>query len=85
MPEVTTDRLDWFQAARFGMFIHWGPYAVQQNGEWSQNADEISTADYEVVADGLTAELFDAEVGRHCAPRYRSGHYRTIADADPYP
>ena len=31
MPEVTTDRLGWFQAARFGMFIHWGPYAVQQN------------------------------------------------------
>lgn len=22
------DRLDWWQAARFGLFVHWGPYSV---------------------------------------------------------
>ena len=56
-----SSRLEWFQEARFGMFIHWGPYAVQRNGEWSQNADSIPTADYERVADRFTAERFDAD------------------------
>lgn len=26
-------RMQWFREARFGMFIHWGPYAVAA-GEW---------------------------------------------------
>ena len=25
----TADRLAWFNDARFGMFVHWGPFAVQ--------------------------------------------------------
>ena len=27
------DRLGWFREAKFGMFIHWGPYSVL-GGEW---------------------------------------------------
>ncbi len=29
----TAKRLEWFKAAKFGMMIHWGPYAVA-GGEW---------------------------------------------------
>ena len=27
-------RTDWFTQARFGMFIHWGLYAIPAAGEW---------------------------------------------------
>ena len=30
------DRLGWFRDAKFGMFIHWGPYSVL-GGEWRGN------------------------------------------------
>jgi alpha-L-fucosidase len=32
------DRLQWFREARFGMFIHWGLYAVPA-GEWNGKTD----------------------------------------------
>lgn len=28
-------RLAWFREARFGMFIHWGIYAIPARGEWT--------------------------------------------------
>ena len=38
-PGATADpRLDWFREARFGMFIHWGLYAIPA-GEWKGQAD----------------------------------------------
>ena len=27
-------RTQWFTEARFGMFIHWGLYAIPGRGEW---------------------------------------------------
>ena len=27
-------RMQWFVNARFGMFIHWGLYAIPARGEW---------------------------------------------------
>lgn len=27
-------RMKWFLEARFGMFIHWGLYAIPARGEW---------------------------------------------------
>jgi alpha-L-fucosidase len=38
---------DWFQNARFGMFIHWGVYSVLGDGEWVMNNRKIPAADYE--------------------------------------
>ena len=32
MPDIP-DRWKWFSEARFGMFIHWGPYAAYGRGE----------------------------------------------------
>ena len=28
---------EWFQEARFGLFIHWGVYSVLGDGEWVMN------------------------------------------------
>src|SRR6186997_2681540 len=37
----------WFQDARFGMFVHWGVYSVLGDGEWVMNNKKIPISDYE--------------------------------------
>ncbi len=43
-------RLQWFRAARFGMFIHWGLYAQLGRHEWVMNRERIPVAEYEKLA-----------------------------------
>ena len=38
---------DWFVNARFGLFLHWGIYAVPARGEWTYAADEWAPGEYE--------------------------------------
>lgn len=40
-------RSDWFRADRFGMFIHWGLYAIPARGEWVRSVERITVEDYE--------------------------------------
>lgn len=40
-------RTEWFREARFGMFIHWGLYAIPARGEWVRSHEELSIQDYE--------------------------------------
>jgi alpha-L-fucosidase len=44
-------RLQWFRAARFGMFIHWGLYAQLGRHEWVMNRERIPVEEYEKLAD----------------------------------
>ena len=37
----------WFQNAKFGMFIHWGVYSVLGDGEWVMNNQRIDKKTYE--------------------------------------
>jgi alpha-L-fucosidase len=37
----------WFQDAKFGMFIHWGVYSVLGDGEWVMNNQRIDKNTYE--------------------------------------
>lgn len=39
-------RMAWWHEARFGMFIHYGLYAVPGRGEWVMNRDRIPPAEY---------------------------------------
>lgn len=36
----------WFDAARYGVFIHYGAYAVAARGEWVKNREKISKEEY---------------------------------------
>lgn len=45
-----TERLRWWQDARFGMFIHWGLYAQLGRHEWVMNRERIPIAEYEKLA-----------------------------------
>ena len=38
---------EWFQNAKFGLFIHWGVYSVLGDGEWVMQNQNISIKDYE--------------------------------------
>ncbi len=44
-------RIQWWQQARFGMFIHWGLYAQLGRHEWVMNRERIPLAEYEPLAD----------------------------------
>jgi alpha-L-fucosidase len=37
----------WFQEARFGLFIHWGVYAVRGEGEWVMQQKRMTIPEYE--------------------------------------
>src|SRR5450759_198541 len=65
--------LDWFREAKFGMFIHWGPYS-QLAGEWNghkipagENAEcimdrfEIPVSDYRKLAHKMNPVRFNAK------------------------
>lgn len=51
---------EWFQEARFGLFVHWGVYSVLGKGEWVMNNDKISCADYEKLPPRFNPTGFDA-------------------------
>ena len=38
---------EWFQDAKFGLFVHWGVYSVLADGEWVMNQKKIDKKSYE--------------------------------------
>ncbi len=38
---------EWFQDAKFGLFIHWGVYSVLEDGEWVMNNRKMTVDEYE--------------------------------------
>jgi len=67
-PQAKARRMAWFDAARFGLFIHWGVYAVpagewQGNtnyGEWFLEQTRMPVSQYERFADQFNPVQFDA-------------------------
>ena len=55
---MKTDR-KWFRHDRFGMFIHWGIYAVSGRREWIKNLERLSDAEYMKYYDNFDPDLFD--------------------------
>lgn len=36
----------WFSDARFGLFVHWGPFSIPGSGEWVMNDRNITITNY---------------------------------------
>jgi alpha-L-fucosidase len=51
---------EWFQDAKFGIFIHWGLYSVLGRGEWVMNNEKMSNEEYEKLAPKFNPTEFDA-------------------------
>jgi len=49
----------WFVDSRFGMFIHWGLYALGARHEWLQNHEEIAGEDYRKYFEHFDPDLYD--------------------------
>ncbi|HUZ47316.1 MAG TPA: alpha-L-fucosidase [Terriglobia bacterium] len=43
-------RMEWWHAAKFGMFIHWGLYSVIGQHEWAMEFEGIPIPQYELLA-----------------------------------
>lgn len=57
-PENLSNR-EWFQDARFGLFIHWGVYSVLGDGEWVMNNQQIPVSAYEKLPTFFNPTQFD--------------------------
>ena len=49
----------WFTHDRFGMFIHWGLYAMPARHEWIRNREKINDADYLKFFELFNPDRFD--------------------------
>jgi alpha-L-fucosidase len=50
----------WFQDAKFGLFVHWGVYSVMGDGEWVMNQKMVRVSDYEKLAPRFNPSEFNA-------------------------
>jgi alpha-L-fucosidase len=59
--QVSPDGLKRYQDDRFGMFVHWGLYALVGAHEWAMFRNRDSTAEYETLATRFEGKEFDAD------------------------
>jgi alpha-L-fucosidase len=52
---------DWFEQARFGLFVHWGIYSLLERGEQSLFRERLNPIEYERLARRFRPALFDAD------------------------
>ncbi|UCG47201.1 MAG: alpha-L-fucosidase [Phycisphaerales bacterium] len=78
------ERMAWWREARFGMFIHWGLYAIPAGewngkkiggiGEWIMNNAHIPADEYEKLAARFNPVRFDADkwvrIAKNAAMKY---------------
>jgi len=57
-PTTLTDTA-WFTKARFGLFIHWGLYAMPARHEWVKNREKISDTHYQKYFKQFNPDLYD--------------------------
>ncbi|HRS95000.1 MAG TPA: alpha-L-fucosidase [Candidatus Latescibacteria bacterium] len=62
MPEKTPGKTDWFIHDRFGMFIHWGLYALPARHEWVKSREMIPDEKYDVYFRHFDPDLYDPTV-----------------------
>jgi alpha-L-fucosidase len=69
--QTNPNKMDWWKDAKFGMFIHWGVYAVPagvyngkdigRNGEWIMNRGKIPIAEYQAYAKQFNPVKYNPE------------------------
>ncbi len=76
------ERMQWWREARFGLFVHWGLYALpagewqgeRGHGEWIRDSARIPRAEYERLQARFDPQRFDADawvaLAREAGMRY---------------
>lgn len=67
-------RIQWYKDARFGMFIHWGLYAIPARGEWVRHFEQTPADEYDRYMDEFTARDYNprqwARLAREAGMKY---------------
>lgn len=58
--KANLDAREWFTNAKFGLFIHWGPFSIPGSGEWVMNNRNITVKNYTRLMDFFNPIDFDA-------------------------
>jgi alpha-L-fucosidase len=61
------ERMKWWTEARFGMFIHWGLYAMPSRGVWSMSRESVTEENYQKYYELFDPDLFDPREWAHVA------------------
>ena len=71
---ASDQRTAWFREAAFGMFIHWGVYALPGRGEWVMYQERIPAKEYASLAARFNPKRFDphawAALAKEAGMRY---------------
>ena len=65
--EAYNRKVEWFVKDRFGMFIHWGLYAIPSRGEWVRSTEQIPVEEYEPFFEEFTPVDYDPKVWARAA------------------
>ena len=60
-PLARDTRMAWWREAKFGMFIHWGLYALPADGEWHMRKHQLPLAEYQKLAGRFNPTRFNAD------------------------
>jgi alpha-L-fucosidase len=58
-PEQKSKRMAWWTDARFGMFIHWGLYALPARHEWVKNNERMTNEQYQKYFEEFNPDLYN--------------------------
>lgn len=76
-PKENLEAREWFQDAKFGLFVHWGIYSVLARQEWVMNNEKIPIQEYEKLVPQFNPVKFDPD--EWCRMVKDAGmHYITI-------
>lgn len=56
-----TQRMQWWTDARFGMFIHWGLYALPARHEWVKNAERLTNEQYQKYFEMFNPDMYNPQ------------------------
>jgi len=67
-------RMKWWTDARFGMFIHWGLYALPARHEWVKNGERMTNEQYQKYFELFDPDLYNpkewARIAKAAGMRY---------------
>ncbi|SDH09525.1 alpha-L-fucosidase [Nonomuraea jiangxiensis] len=64
---ISATRLAEFREQRFGLFIHWGLYALAARHEWVKQRERLTDAQYQPYFDNFDPDLFDPDAWARAA------------------
>ncbi|MEA3479851.1 MAG: alpha-L-fucosidase [Bacteroidota bacterium] len=73
-PAHKETRMQWWTEARFGMFIHWGLYALPARHEWVKKIERMTNEEYQKYFDLFNPDLYNprewAKMAKNAGMKY---------------